>query len=268
MNIVVSNVKGGVGKTTTSVYLAASAAERGWNPVILVDADRQASSAEWLEERPVEGVDLVEAPSERTVSKALAGGKGLAVVDTPPGDERIVRAAMDRADAVVVPTRAGGVEYSRVLATLEMISPRTPHGLVICAARLGTNDLTEAIAWWTDSKVPIWGIIPERVGIASGPEARSVSRRSRRLRGRAQEGRTQTLRLQYRPSHRDNRPRSTGRRQPAEVAATTGRARRARWARPPHAPPGRPAARFREPARGSRPARHRRRPRRGGREAS
>ncbi len=172
MNIVVSNVKGGVGKTTTSVYLAAAAAERGWDPVILVDADRQASSAEWLEERPVEGVELVEAPSERTVSKALAGGEGLAVVDTPPGDERIVRAAIDRADAVVVPTRAGGVEYSRVLATLEMIGGRTPHGLVICAARLGTNDLAEAIAWWSDAKVPIWGIIPERVGIASGPESR------------------------------------------------------------------------------------------------
>jgi hypothetical protein len=55
---------------------------------------------------------------------------------------------------------------------LDMIGDRTPHGVVICAARLGTNDLDEAIAWWTDSKVPIWGIIPERVGIAAGPEAR------------------------------------------------------------------------------------------------
>jgi chromosome partitioning protein len=117
-------------------------------------------------------VDLVEAPSERTVARALAGHDGLAVVDTPPGDERIVRAALDRADAVVIPTRAGGVEYSRVVATLDMIDARTPHGVVICAARLGTNDLDEAIAWWTDSKVPIWGIIPERVGIAAGPEAR------------------------------------------------------------------------------------------------
>jgi chromosome partitioning protein len=172
MNIVVSNVKGGVGKTTTAVYLAAAAAERGWDPVLLVDSDRQASSAEWLEERPVEGVELVEAPSERTVARALSGSEGLAVVDTPPGDERIVRAALDRADAVVVPTRAGGVEYSRVLATLEMIGSRVPHGLVICAARLGTNDLAEAIDWWTESKVPIWGVIPERVGIASGPESR------------------------------------------------------------------------------------------------
>ncbi len=172
MNIVVSNVKGGVGKTTTAVYLAAAAVERGWEPVTLVDADRQASSAEWLEERPIEGVDLVEAPSERTVSRALGGHNGLAVVDTPPGDERIVRATLDRADAVVVPTRAGGVEYSRVVATLEMVGRRTPCGVVITAARLGTNDLDEAIQWWTESKVPIWGVIPERVGIAAGPEAR------------------------------------------------------------------------------------------------
>jgi len=172
MNIVVSNVKGGVGKTTTTVYLAAAAAARGWDPVTLIDADRQASSAEWLEESPVAGVDLVEAPSERTVARAMGGGEGLAVVDTPPGDERIVRAALQRADAVVIPTRAGGVEYSRVLATLEMVGKRTPHGLVICAARLGTNDLDAAVQWWTESGVPIWGIIPERVGIAAGPEAR------------------------------------------------------------------------------------------------
>jgi chromosome partitioning protein len=172
MNIVVSNVKGGVGKTTTTVYLAAAAAARGWDPVTLIDADRQASSAEWLEESPVVGVDLVEAPSERTVARAMGGGEGLAVVDTPPGDERIVRAALERADAVVIPTRAGGVEYSRVVATLEMVGKRTPHGLVICAARLGTNDLDAAVQWWTESGIPIWGIIPERVGIAAGPEAR------------------------------------------------------------------------------------------------
>jgi chromosome partitioning protein len=172
MNIVVGNVKGGVGKTTTAVYLAAAAVDRGWDPVTLIDADRQASSAEWLEESPIAGVDLVEAPSERTVARAMAKGDGLVVVDTPPGDERVVRAAVERAEAVVIPTRAGGVEYSRVAATLDLIGRGTPFGVVICAARLGTNDLDEAIRWWTDSKVPIWGIIPERVGIAAGPEAR------------------------------------------------------------------------------------------------
>ena len=171
MNIVVSNVKGGVGKTTTAVYLVASAAAAGYEPVVLVDADRQASSAKWFEEQPVEQVELVEAPSERTVARAMSGQEGLVVVDTPPGDERIVRAALERADAVVIPTRAGGVEYSRVVATLEMIGDETPRGVVVCAARLGTNDLEATIEWWTGQRVAIWGVVPERVGIAAGPEA-------------------------------------------------------------------------------------------------
>lgn len=172
MNVVVGNVKGGVGKTTTSVYLAAVAVERGYEPVLLVDADRQASSAEWLETRPLEGVELMEAPSERTVARAMERHEGLGVVDTPPGDERIVRAALERADAVVIPTRAGGVEFSRVVATLELVPGRVPYGVVICAARYGTNDLEQTVQWWEGQDVPIWGVIPERVAIASGPEAR------------------------------------------------------------------------------------------------
>jgi chromosome partitioning protein len=172
MNIVVSNVKGGVGKTTTAIYLASAAVARGYDPVLLVDSDRQASSAEWMEASPIEGVELVEGPSERTVIRAMTKHEGLAVVDTPPGDERIVRAAIGGADAVVVPTRAGGVEFTRVAATLEIIPNGTPHGVVICAARLGTNDLAETIEWWTAERVPIWGVIPERVGIASGPESK------------------------------------------------------------------------------------------------
>ena len=45
MNIVVANVKGGVGKTTTTVYLAAAAVEKGHDEVVLVDAEPHASSA-------------------------------------------------------------------------------------------------------------------------------------------------------------------------------------------------------------------------------
>jgi chromosome partitioning protein len=172
VNVVVSNLKGGVGKTTTVVYLAAVAAARGHDPVVLVDADRQASAAEWLEERPVEGVTIVEAPSERTLTRAMKSDSGLVVVDTPPGDERLVHSALESADAVVIPTRAGGVEFSRVLRTLEMIPSKTPRGVVVCSARLGTNDLDETIAWWRTERVPIWGVIPERVGIAAGPEGR------------------------------------------------------------------------------------------------
>jgi chromosome partitioning protein len=169
MNIVVSNVKGGVGKTTTAVYLAAVAGQRGRGPVVLVDADPQGSTAEWYDADPLEGVELVEGPSVRTVGKAMNQQDGIVVVDTPPGEGTVVQAALGRADAVVIPTRAGGVEPNRVMATLAMTPRNVPAGVVICSARLGTNDLDATVEWWTELSVPVWGIVPERVSIASGP---------------------------------------------------------------------------------------------------
>lgn len=169
MNIVVSNVKGGVGKTTTAVYLAAVAGRRGRGPVVLVDADPQGSTAEWYDADPLHGVELVEGPSVRTVGKAMNQQDGIVVVDTPPGEGTVVQAALGRADAVVIPTRAGGVEPNRVMATLAMTPRNVPAGVVICSARLGTNDLDATIEWWTELQVPVWGIVPERVSIASGP---------------------------------------------------------------------------------------------------
>jgi chromosome partitioning protein len=101
----------------------------------------------------------------------MGGNDGVVVVDLPPGDERLVQAAITAAHAVVIPTRAGGVEFGRVAYTLEFIPSKTARGIVITAARLGTNDLQETIDWWSSEKVPLWGVVPERVGIAAGPEA-------------------------------------------------------------------------------------------------
>ena len=119
----------------------------------------------------MDGVELVEGPSVRTVTKAMNQADGIVVVDTPPGEGNVVQAALGRADAVVIPTRAGGVEPNRVVTTLEMTPSNIPAGVVICSARLGTNDLEATVDWWTELKVPVWGIIPERVSIASGPAA-------------------------------------------------------------------------------------------------
>ena len=172
MNIVVSNIKGGVGKTTTAVYLAAVAAEKSKTPVYLVDSDPQGSTAEWFDAVPLENVELIEGPSVRTVTKAMDRVDDIVVVDTAAGATPIVQAALSRADVVVIPTRSGGVEPNRVVGTLEMTPSNIPAGVVICSARLGTNDLDATIDWWTELKVPVWGIIPERVAIASGPSAR------------------------------------------------------------------------------------------------
>ncbi|MEA3055512.1 MAG: chromosome partitioning protein [Actinomycetota bacterium] len=176
MIVVVAALKGGVGKTTTSVYLSGLAAASR-RPTTLVDADPQASAADWLESADEEGflggVTLAEAPTERLLTKALSAIEEdeVAVVDTPPGDERLLGRALELADVVIIPTRIGGVETARVEAVLSMMPKRTPRGLVISSARTYTRDYQEVVDWWAEQDVPVWGSIPERVSIASGPES-------------------------------------------------------------------------------------------------
>jgi chromosome partitioning protein len=172
--VVVAALKGGVGKTTTAVYLAATGGG-GKRSVTLVDSDPQGSAADWVEhgaDEVFEALDVVEAPTERLLIKMLdrIDGDDVAVVDTPPGHERLLAKALERADAVVIPTRVGGVETARVEAVLDMVPKRLPAGLVFSSARTFTRDYQETLAMWLEAGVPVWGTIPERVGIAAGPD--------------------------------------------------------------------------------------------------
>lgn len=171
----VAALKGGVGKTTTSVYLAALATS-SQRSATLVDADQQASAADWVEhsgDESLERVTLVEAPTDRLLARALdrIGNDDVAIIDTPPGNERFLAKAIDRADIVIMPTRVGGVETPGVEAVLNMVPTKVPVGLVICSARTYTRDYQDVLTTWAEAGVPVWASVPERVAIAAGPEA-------------------------------------------------------------------------------------------------
>ncbi len=174
MIVVVAALKGGVGKTTTAVYLAAVAGG-GKRSVTLVDSDPQGSAADWIEhaaDEVFESIDVIEAPTERLLVRTLdrVEADDVAVVDTPPGHERLLAKALERADVVVIPTRVGGVETARVEAVLDLVPKRLPAGLVFSSARTFTRDYQETVSMWQEAGVPVWGTIPERVGIAAGPD--------------------------------------------------------------------------------------------------
>ena len=95
MIVVVAALKGGVGKTTTAVYLAALAAGSR-KSATLVDADPQASSADWIEtatDDQLEAVTPVEAPTDRLLSRALSRIDGDEVADRrhPAGQRTAAR---------------------------------------------------------------------------------------------------------------------------------------------------------------------------------
>jgi chromosome partitioning protein len=171
--VVVAALKGGVGKTTTAVYLAAVAGN-GKRSVTLVDSDPQASAADWVEHAAddvFDSLEVVESPTERLLVKTLdrIDGEDVAVVDTPPGHERLLAKALERADVVIIPTRVGGVETARVEAVLDMVPKRLPAGLVFSSARTFTRDYQDTLMTWAEAGVPVWGTVPERVAIAAGP---------------------------------------------------------------------------------------------------
>lgn len=174
MIVICAAIKGGVGKTTTAVYLAAVAGD-GDRPVTLVDADPQASAAEWIEEATDEQLrrlGVVEAPTERLLTKALdrVPAGDVVIVDTPPAHKEMLAKALGRASAVVIPIRVGGVETPTATAMLDIVPSGTPAGLVVCSARTFTRDYHEALANWEDEDAAVWGTVPERVAIAQGPD--------------------------------------------------------------------------------------------------
>jgi chromosome partitioning protein len=174
--LVTAALKGGVGKTTTSVYLAAVAAAARYE-VTLIDADPQASAAEWIEtaveaeDEYLSEVSLIEAPTDRLLARALEkiSRDEVAIIDPAPGEERMLERALEKASVAVIPTRVGGVETARAEAVLSMVPRRVPAGLVITSARTYTRDYMDAMDAWRQAGVTVWGTIPERVAIAHGP---------------------------------------------------------------------------------------------------
>ncbi|ADB93730.1 ParA [Mycobacterium phage RedRock] len=108
--ISVVHTKGGVGKTTTAIYLATAAAKRGMD-VAVVDADPQRSAAAWAEK-----VDL---PFPVTEGINNIPDNELVLIDTPPGKSERIQAAILLADLVIVPCGASPMDLARVWPTLE-----------------------------------------------------------------------------------------------------------------------------------------------------
>ena len=179
--VVVAALKGGVGKTTTSVYLSAVAVA-GNRTVTLVDSDPQASAADWVEHAADEvlGVDRGGGGADRAPprqdprSRRRRGHRASST--RRPGHERLLAKALERADAVVIPTRVGGVETARVEAVLDMVPEAAAGRPRDGSARTFTRDYQDTVDMWVEAGVPVWGAVPERVGIATGPGRLAVDR--------------------------------------------------------------------------------------------
>jgi chromosome partitioning protein len=157
MIIVIANSKGGVGKSTVAVHLAAWLNDQG-HRVILADCDSQQSSSEWIREA---------APQVRTVRldnpdvilnelPVLAQDADFVVADGPGSQTETSRALLLRADLAIVPCKASMLEVralakaTDVLRQAQDIRAGQPKAVIVLSMvgknyRL-TKDMKEAAA--------------------------------------------------------------------------------------------------------------------------
>lgn len=144
--LVVLNGKGGVGKTTTTINIAAMWAEK--NRVLLVDTDPQAS-ATWWSDRDTKsmGFDLSQETNPELLQNLQAiSGYDLIVVDTAPALSSVaLTAVVAIADYLILPTPPAPMDLMALIQTVKKVVTPSEVAHRVLLTRVNPRSSTDAI---------------------------------------------------------------------------------------------------------------------------
>lgn len=135
--IAVISQKGGAGKTTLALHLAAAGHAAGLESLIL-DTDPQATASAWSTWRDQAEPEVIDCASPPLLARKLDAarelGAELIVIDTPPHADSMATAACRIADLVLIPCRPRGFDLAAIELTGQLVKVSGKAGCVVFTA--------------------------------------------------------------------------------------------------------------------------------------
>lgn len=122
--IAIVSQKGGSGKTTLAISLAA-AAEAAAEVALVIDTDPQASACQWASWRndaPPAVIDSAPPRLAAKIAQARAQGATFVVIDTPPHADAAASKAVEAADMVLIPCRPSAFDLAAIRTTAQLVA--------------------------------------------------------------------------------------------------------------------------------------------------